>query len=144
MFSLGTEIKVISNRVIDDTVFVNDSFTMAASHGFGLTSSTTSTSTASIASDFLRDDCLQHHVTFDKYLGEQLNVGLDPPHQDFDNVDHSQQLGSFSSRQFDSSSQMTWILEAQQLGSLAARIFEVQQVLMLNSLTYWQLGSLAA
>ncbi len=102
LLSLGTEIKVIPNRLIDNAVFVNDSFTMAASHGFGLTSSTTSTSTASIASDIIRDDC--HHVTFDKHLEEQQNVRLDPPHQDFDNVYHSQQLGSFSSRQFDSSS----------------------------------------
>ena len=57
LLSLGTEIKVISNRVIDNTVFGNDSFTMAASRVFRRTSSTTSTSTASIASDIIRDDC---------------------------------------------------------------------------------------
>ena len=103
MLSLGSEIEVISSNVIYNTIFVNESLPLASSQGFGLTSSTTSTSTTSIAFDFLRDDCQQHHVTFEKRLEEQLNVGLDPPHQDFDNVDNSQQLGSFSSWQFDSS-----------------------------------------
>ncbi len=96
LLSLGIEIEDMSTTVIDNTIFVNESLHLASTQGFGLAPSTTTTSTTSIASDFLlinngqkRDDCQQHHVTFDKQLDEHVNVGLRPPRQKYDIVDHS-------------------------------------------------------
>ncbi len=96
MFSSGIEIEDIHTAVIDNTIFVNESLPLASSQGFGLTSSTTMTLTASSATTFLiisngktRDDCQQHQITFDKQLDEPLHVGLRPPQHKYDIVDHS-------------------------------------------------------